>query len=607
MKNTQQSPESIEAMRHSLAHIFAAALQQLHPQAQFGVGPVIDNGFYYDVSLKEAISEKDFLKIEKAMRKIIQANLPMERHDWPIEKAIAYFSEKNQPFKVELLNDLQQRGTTSIKNMDTRELGADASAEKITSVSVYQTGEFIDLCRGPHVASTGEVGAFKLTKLAGAYWRGDETREQLQRVYGVAFATQEELDHYLHMLEEAVRRDHRKLGRELDLFTFSELIGPGLPLWTPRGTIVRKQLDRFIQGMRDEYGFEEVTIPHITKKDAYITSGHWEKFEDELFKIKSRDGHEFAMKPMNCPHHTQIFDSKPRSYREMPVRYRETTMVYRDEQSGELHGLSRVRSITQDDAHIFCRPSQVETEVLQVWDIIERFWKAFDINLQVRLSTHDPENMKGYLGTEQQWETAVAQLKSVIESKQVDYIAGEGEAAFYGPKIDFIGSDALGREFQASTIQLDFNMPERFELACIDEQGQKETVVMIHCAIAGSLERSIVLLLEHYAGALPVWLAPEQVRVIPVSEKVSEYAELVTRQLTDAGIRVALSDENESLGKRIRQGEMLKVPYLLIVGEKEASTDMVSVRKYGKGDEGQQLISQFVVRMTTESNINSKT
>lgn len=607
MKNTQQPSENIEAMRHSLAHIFAAALQQLHPQAQFGVGPVIDNGFYYDVSLKEAISEKDFLKIEKTMRKIIQANLPMERHDWPIEKAITYFSEKNQPFKVELLKDLQQRGTTSIKNMDTRELGADDSAEKITSVSVYQTGDFIDLCRGPHVTSTGEVGVFKLTKLAGAYWRGDETREQLQRVYGVAFASQEELDRYLHMLEEAVRRDHRKLGRELDLFTFSELIGPGLPLWTPRGTIVRKQLDRFIQGMRDEYGFEEVTIPHITKKDAYITSGHWEKFEDELFKIKSRDGHEFAMKPMNCPHHTQIFDSKPRSYREMPVRYRETTMVYRDEQSGELHGLSRVRSITQDDAHIFCRPSQVETEVLQVWDIIERFWKAFDINLQVRLSTHDPQNMKGYLGTEQQWETAVAQLKSVIEGKKVDYIAGEGEAAFYGPKIDFIGSDALGREFQASTIQLDFNMPERFKLACIDEQGQKETVVMIHCAIAGSLERSIVLLLEHYAGALPVWLAPEQVRVIPVSEKVTEYAESVTRQLTDAGIRVALSNENESLGKRIRQGEILKVPYLLIVGEKEASTDKVSVRKYGSGDEGQQLISEFVVRVTTESNINSKT
>lgn len=607
MKNTQQSSEDIEAMRHSLAHIFAAALQQLHPQAQFGVGPVIDNGFYYDVSLKEAISEKDFLKIEKTMRKIIQANLPMVRHDWPIEKAITYFSEKNQPFKVELLKDLQQRGTTSIKNMDTRELGADASAEKITSVSVYQTGDFIDLCRGPHVTSTGEVGVFKLTKLAGAYWRGDETREQLQRVYGVAFASQEELDRYLHMLEEAVRRDHRKLGRELDLFTFSELIGPGLPLWTPRGTIVRKQLDQFIQGMRDEYGFEEVTIPHITKKDAYITSGHWEKFEDELFKIKSRDGHEFAMKPMNCPHHTQIFDSKPRSYREMPVRYRETTMVYRDEQSGELHGLSRVRSITQDDAHIFCRPSQVETEVLQVWDIIERFWKAFDINLQVRLSTHDPQNMKGYLGTEQQWETAVAQLKSVIEGKKVDYIAGEGEAAFYGPKIDFIGSDALGREFQASTIQLDFNMPERFKLACIDEQGQKETVVMIHCAIAGSLERSIVLLLEHYAGALPVWLAPEQVRVIPVSEKVAAYAESVTRQLTGAGIRVALSDENESLGKRIRQGEILKVPYLLIVGEKEASTDKVSVRKYGTGDEGQQLISEFVVRVTTESNINSKT
>ncbi len=605
MADQHSSPESLEAMRHSLAHVFAAAVQQLYPEAQFGVGPVVENGFYYDVKLPEALSDKDLPKIEKAMRKLIARNLPMEREEWSIEEAIRYFQEHNQPFKVELLQDLQQHGTTSIKNINASELGADAAADKITTVSVYKTGNFVDLCRGPHVDTIGELGAFKLTKLAGAYWRGDEKREQLQRVYGVGFVTAEELDHHLAMLEEAAKRDHRKLGRELDLFAFSDLVGAGLPLWTPRGTIIRRELDRFVQSLRDEFYFEEVTIPHITKKDLYETSGHWDKFKDELFKIETREGHEFAMKPMNCPHHTQIFASRPRSYREMPVRYRETTMVYRDEQSGELHGLARVRAITQDDAHIFCRPSQVRDEVEKVWQIIERFWGAFGIELKVRLSTHDPQDMKGYLGTEAQWEEAVAQLQTVIESRGVDFMPGVGEAAFYGPKIDFIGSDALGREFQASTIQLDFNMPGRFGLACIDEQGQREQPVMVHCAIAGSLERTIVLLLEHYAGALPTWLAPEQVRIIPVSENYVEYAEKVRQELVQEGMRVSVSAENESLGKRIRQAELTKVPYVLVVGEKELEGQTVAVRKYGEGDQGSELISDFVEKITSDTPINS--
>ncbi len=592
--------ETIHAMRHSAAHVLAAALQKLYPGAKFGVGPVIEHGFYYDVAFEGMISERDLKKIQKEMRSIVKRNLPIEHSKWSIEQAIEFFQNNNQPFKVELLRDLQQYGTTSIKNIDTSDLGVNDADEKITTVSVYKIGDFVDLCRGPHVASTGEVGAFELTRLAGAYWRGDETKEQLQRVYGVAFASQEELDQHKEMLELAKERDHRKLGRELDLFTFSDLVGPGLPLWTPRGTVIRNELDKFVQELRSEYGFEEVTIPHITKKELYIRSGHWDKFEDELFKIASRDGHEFAVKPMNCPHHTQIFDSRPRSYREMPVRYRETTMVYRDEQSGELHGLSRVRSITQDDAHIFCRPSQVELEVLNVWNVIEEYWKTFGISLRVRLSTHDPKNMRAYLGAEEQWESAVEQLKSVITGRGAEYISGDGEAAFYGPKIDFIGSDALGREFQASTIQLDFNMPERFDLACIDEGGNREVVVMIHCAIAGSVERSIVLLLEHFGGNFPVWLAPQQVVVLPISEKFISYAEEVTTYLKDQGVGVELSAENESLGKRIRLAELKKVPYIIIVGEREAAERTVAVRKFGKGDVGAMKLDEFTEKIISE-------
>ncbi len=592
--------EKLHAMRHSAAHILAAAVQKLYPEARFGVGPVVDHGFYYDIRLANTLTEADLAKLEKEMKSIIKQDLPIQREEWGIEQAIEFFESQSQPYKVELLRDLQQHGTTKLKDFKSEDVGIDEGAEKITTVSVYRIGHFVDLCKGPHAQSTGEVGAFKLDKLAGAYWRGDEGRDQLQRVYGLAFDTQAELDKHLNMVRLAQERDHRKLGKELDLFTFSDLVGPGLPLWTPRGTIIRNELNRFIQSMRDESSFQEVTIPHITKKELYQRSGHWDKFEDELFKITSREGHEFAMKPMNCPHHTQIFDSRPRSYREMPVRYRETTMVYRDEQSGELHGLARVRSITQDDAHIFCRPSQVKEEVLRVWAIIERFWAAFGIDLKVRLSAHDTENMQGYLGEPTQWDDSVEQLRSVIEQRGFEYMLGVGEAAFYGPKIDFIGSDALGREFQASTIQLDFNMPERFDLACIDEAGSREQVVMIHCAIAGSLERSIVLLIEHYGGAFPVWLAPEQVRLLPVSEKFVDYARTVRDRLSEAGVRVELDSSNESLGKKIRAAEMYKVPYTLILGEREVESGNVAVRRYGQGDQGTMKAEDFVAKITTE-------
>lgn len=582
-----------------MAHIMAAAVQKLHPGAQFGVGPVIENGFYYDMLTDTTFAPEDLKAIQSEMKKLIGQKLDFVREEWPIDEAIAYFKDQKQQFKVELLHDLKTKGSTAVSDTGDTEL-VEQSVDKVTTVSVYKTGDFTDLCRGPHVKNTSEipVDGFKLTKLSGAYWRGNENNAQMQRVYGVAFESKQKLADYLHMLEEAERRDHRKLGKQLDLFTFSDLIGPGLPLWTPRGTVLRKQLDLFVQEMRDEYGFEEVAIPHITKKDAYETSGHWDKFKDELFKIHTREGHEFAMKPMNCPHHTQIFDSKPRSYRDMPVRYRETTMVYRDEQSGELHGLSRVRAITQDDAHIFCRPSQVEEEVLKVWDIIERFWAAFGIDLKVRLSTHDPGNMKAYLGEEDQWKQAEDQLQAVIKGQGVDFEIGVGDAAFYGPKIDFVGSDALGREFQASTIQLDFNMPTRFKLSSVDENGQDETPVMIHCAINGSLERSLVLLIEHFAGAFPVWLAPEQVRVLPVSEKFIKYGAEVAAKLKEAGVRVKTDDAAESLGKRIRNAELFKVPYVLVVGEKEAKEGAVAVRKYGKGDLGTSSIDEFVTTVT---------
>lgn len=612
--------EQLHAMRHSLAHIAAQAVKRLWPEAKFGVGPVVENGFYYDIDLGETkISESDFKKIEKEMRSIVNKDYPFERTEKPIDDAIVWAKDTEQPYKLELLNDLKREGTTLARELDATMMGmelpagisgtAHAGVESVVDVSFYTDGDFTDLCRGPHVESTGKVGAFKLMRVAGAYWRGNEKNAQMQRLYGVAFASQEELEEYLTMLEEAKKRDHRKLGQELDLFVFSDLVGAGLPLWTPRGTILKNALDAYIQELRDGYGFQQVSIPHITKKDLYETSGHWKKFKDELFRITTREGHEFAMKPMNCPHHTQIYASRQRSYRDLPIRYRETTMVYRDEQSGELGGLSRVRGITQDDAHIFCRASQVEEEALKIWEIVETFYGALGFGkLKIRLSTHDSDNMDSYAGGEEKWQSTEEQLQRIVVDKVgEDYVSGIGEAAFYGPKIDFMAKDAIGREHQVATIQLDFNQPDGFNLTCKNESGEDERIVMLHCAIMGSHERFLSVYIEHTAGKFPIWCSPEQLRIITVNQEEStvSFAEQFAERAKEAGIRVWIDDTNESVGKKIRSSESWKVPYTVVVGEREVKEGRLTPRiRADLAVDGRQdatyEVEQFVNSLTNE-------
>lgn len=579
--------EKLYAMRHSLAHIMAAAITRLWPGVKLGVGPVVENGFYYDIDLGDTkLGEADFEKIEAEMRKIIAEEQAFERFEKPVDEAIDWANDTSQPYKAELLNDLKRAGTTVAKDLDADTLGVAADdASKVDTVSFYQNGDFTDLCRGPHVESTSQAGAFKLMRIAGAYWRGKDTNPQMQRLYGVAFATEKELRSYLTMLEEAKKRDHRKLGQELDLFVFSDLVGAGLPLWTPRGTILKNQLDAFVQELRESVGFQQVAIPHITKKDLYERSGHWAKFKDELFRVSTREGHEFAIKPMNCPHHTQIYASQPRSYRDLPIRYRDTTMVYRDEQSGELGGLSRVRGITQDDAHVFCRTSQVEDEAASLWGIIETFYSACGFErFRVRLSTHDPANMAGYAGSEEKWDSTVQQLRNIIESKVGDdYVEGVGEAAFYGPKIDFMAKDAIGREHQLATIQLDFNQPEGFDLTCTSEDGADERIVMLHCAVMGSHERFLSVYIEHTGGRFPAWCAPEQIRIISVNQEEAtvSFVDELREKARALGLRVSVDDGNESVGKKIRAAELWKVPYTIVIGEKEISSGQLTPRIRG--------------------------
>lgn len=577
-----QQPDELHAMRHSCAHILATAVTTLWPEARLGVGPVVDNGFYYDIDVPNVkISDEDFTAIEAEMRKVVAQNQPFTMSVKPVAEALTWAKDTHQIYKEELLNDLMREGTTVVKDLDSETLGLASDDSKVAEVSFYTNGDFCDLCRGPHVEHTGRVGAFKLMRVAGAYWRGKDTNPQMQRLYGIAFWTQEELDQHLIMLEEAKKRDHRKLGQELDLFTFSDLVGPGLPLWTPRGTILKTELDRFIQEMREEAGFQAVSIPHITKKDLYITSGHWAKFADELFKITTREGHEFAMKPMNCPHHTQIYNSRQRSYRDLPIRYRETTMVYRDEQTGELGGLSRVRGITQDDAHVFCRYSQVKQEVLMLWDIVERFYSAVGIELSLRLSLHDKGNRDAYMGSDEQWASVENSLRDIAREKVGDnFVEVEGDAAFYGPKFDFLGRDAIGREHQVATIQFDFNQPEGFDLFCINEQGEQERIVMVHCATMGSHERFLSVYIEHTAGKFPVWCAPEQIRVLTVNqtEPIVAYAEQLVASARSRGLRATIDNEKDSVGKKIRESEVWKVPYVVVIGEKEVESGEVSPR-----------------------------
>ena len=582
------SKEELKSMRHSLAHIMAQAIQHLWPQAKFGVGPAIDNGFYYDIYLDNGtISEADLPKIEEEMRKIVAADYPFERRDVSVEEAIDWAISGNQSFKVELLNDLKRSGTTVASELAGEKMGSVSDGDsKVETVSLYSQGDYTDLCRGGHVDSTGKVGAFKLTKTAGAYWRGNENNPQMQRIYGVAFATQEELDEYLNRLEIAKQRDHRKLGKELDLYTTSPLVGIGLPLFTPRGTILRDIVAQYSNQLRQKFGFEKVWTPHITKKDLYETSGHWAKFGEELFLVKSQEtSDEMALKPMNCPHHTQIFASRPRSYRDMPVRYLETTTDYRDEKTGELGGLNRVRSLTQDDSHIFCRTDQIEDEINNLLSAARELYGSIDMKLRVRLSYRDKSD--SYLGDLSLWDSAQNQLKSAVEKVGLDYFEQEGEAAFYGPKIDFMATDAIGREHQVATVQLDFVQPQRFGLEYADADGNFTTPVMIHCALLGSVERFLSVFIEHTGGWFPFWAAPEQVRILTINDAVLEYVDKITTILSEItlmepvrynDVRFTIDSRNESLGKKIREATSMKIPVQLIVGPKDMEANEVSVR-----------------------------
>ena len=580
--------KQLHAMRHSLAHIMATAVQRLWPDAKFGVGPVVDNGFYYDIDLGERkISDQQFAKIEKEMRKLIEYGDDFEHFMMPIDQAIEWARDGKQPYKEELLNDLKRSGTTAAKDLDADELGLATEGDAaIEEVSFYKNGNFTDLCRGPHVANTKDVGAFKLLRVAGAYWRGKEGNPQMQRLYGVAFATQDELDQYLYRLEQAKLRDHRKLGRELDLYTTSSLVGVGLPLFTPRGTVLRDVMAQYSNQLRQRYGFEKVWTPHITKKDLYEASGHWAKFGDELFLVKSQEtSDEMALKPMNCPHHTQIFASKPRSYRDMPVRFLETTTDYRDEKTGELGGLNRVRSLTQDDSHVFARPDQIEQEINNLLASARELYETIDMQLRVRLSYRDDSD--GYLGDIALWQSAQAQLKAAVKANKLEFFEEEGEAAFYGPKIDFMATDAIGREHQVATVQLDFVQPERFGLEYTADNSSKQRPVMIHCALLGSIERFLSVFIEHTGGWFPLWAAPEQVRILTINDTVLEYVDEITSLLSDTvlmepvrynEVRFTTDVRNESLGKKIREATAMKIPIQLIVGPKDQEAREVSVR-----------------------------
>lgn len=576
------SQQHIDNTRHTLAHVLAQAVLEAYPHAKPTIGPAVDDGFYYDFDFSggPAPSETDLADLQKAMRKNLKKWSSWEREEVSADQARTTFAENE--YKKELIDELERDSVP---------------------ITLYTCGSFTDLCRGGHAENPAEEidpKSFKLHAVAGAYWRGDENNPMLTRIYGYAFEDAAALDAHLTMLEEAKKRDHRKLGKELDLFTFSDLVGPGLPLWTPRGTIVRRELDTFVQTLRAKHGYENVTIPHFTKKALYETSGHWEKFGDELFRVTTREGKEFAVKPMNCPHHTQIFARRPHSYREMPKRYAETTMVYRDEQSGELGGLTRVLSITQDDSHVFARRSQMKDEYFKIWDIVDSFYGQFGFTMRVRLSFHEPTEQEKYLGTPEIWTEAENALREIAQERDAEYFEAPGEAAMYGPKLDFMARDAIGREHQVATIQLDLNLPERFDLSCVNESGEKERIVMIHCAIMGSIERFSAVLIEHLAGNFPTWLAPEQVRVIPVADAHSEYAHSILSQLKDAGIRAHLEDADESLGKRIRAAKVAKVPYFLVLGDAEIEASTVMVESRDNDTVGSMSVSDFIKRIQSE-------
>lgn len=579
-----EDKDNLYAMRHSLAHILASAVQSLWPEAKFGIGPVVEDGFYYDIDLGNAnISEDDFEKIESKMREIIAQKQQFVRSTKPIDEAVEWAKSSNQPYKEELLNDLKRAGTTVASDLNSEEMGTIAEGDSAMSeVSFYQNGDFTDLCRGPHVENTGEVGAFKLMRVAGAYWRGNEKNAQMQRVYGVAFATDKELRTHLNMLEEAKKRDHRKIGQDLDLFTFSDLVGSGLPLYTPRGTVIREGLINYSEEVRASAGFQKVWSPHVTKKELYETSGHWEKFGEELFLVKSQEtSDELVMKPMNCPHHAQIYASRQRSYRDLPIKYMETTTNYRDEKSGELHGLSRVRSLTQDDSHTYCTQDQVDEVFDQLIDKIRQFYSTIDMQLKLRLSLRDDSDV--YLGEQKLWDYGQEKLSQIAARNNLEYFSETGEAAFYGPKLDFMAKDAIGRTWQVATIQFDFVQPERFKLEYTDDKGEKQRPIMIHCAIMGSFDRFFSVYIEHTAGKFPMWLAPEQIRVLTVNQEefTVKFAEDVVSRGRELGLRIEIDNAKESVGKKIRDAEVWKVPYTLVIGDKEVESGQVTPRIRG--------------------------
>lgn len=588
MADNSSPNQDLAPMRHTLAHVMATAVQHLWPEAKFGVGPAVENGFYYDIDLGNVtLSDDDFATIEKEMRKVISADQAMEKSEKPIDEAIRWAQDKHQPYKEELLNDLKRAGTTEAKDLDPEQLGVAAEGDSaVENVSFYTNGDFTDLCRGPHVESTGKVGAFKLMRVAGAYWRGKEGNPQMQRLYGVAFATQEELDDYLQMMEEAKKRDHRKLGRDLDLFVISDLVGSGLPLFTPRGTWLRELLGRYTQQLRQERGFQRIWTPHIAKTALYEASGHWAKFGDELFLVKSQEtSDQFVLKPMNCPHHIQIYASLPRSYKDLPLKYMENATDYRDEKTGELHGLSRVRSLTQDDSHSFVREDQIAEVATELVQAAGEMYGRLDMELKFRLSFRDEG--AGYLGDPKLWEKAQSMLEQLAKDNGLNYYIEEGEAAFYGPKIDFMAIDAIGREWQVATVQLDFVQPERFNLTYVDAEGQEQRPVMVHCALLGTIERFLSVYIEHTAGWFPFWLAPEQIRILTINDTVLEYVDKISSILSGITLmeplkynelRYSVDSRNESLGKKIREATSMKIPVQLIVGPKDVEAGEVSVR-----------------------------
>lgn len=569
---------------HSSAHLMAEALEALYPGTKFGIGPAIEIGFYYDVDFGDReFSSDDFKEIEDKIIELAKAKSEFSRKGVSKSDAVKYFTEKDDEYKLDLIKDL-----------------ADGS------ITLYTQGNFTDLCRGPHIPNTGFIKAVKLMNVAGAYWRGDETRKQLTRIYGVTYPKLSELTDYLHMIEEAKKRDHRKLGKELELFAFSEKVGMGLPLWLPKGTALREKLVNFLQKAQVKSGYEQVITPHIGHKNLYITSGHYEKYGADSFQpIKTpQEGEEFFLKPMNCPHHCEIYKTKPRSYKDLPVRYAEFGTVYRYEQSGELHGLTRVRGFTQDDAHLFCRPDQVKEEFKKVIDLVLYVFKALGFDdYTAQISLRDPENKAKYIGSDENWQLAESAIIEAAEEKGLTTVIELGEAAFYGPKLDFMVKDALGRKWQLGTIQVDYNLPERFELEYTGSDNQKHRPVMIHRAPFGSLERFVAVLIEHCAGEFPLWLSPEQFIVLPISEKYEDYAKKVLESLNNSDIRGLIDSRDEKIGRKIRDAEVKKIPFMLIIGEKEMNEGIVSVRRHGQGDVGSMTIEEFSNQLVKEITI----